>query len=108
MNFGHWKDLACLTLEMHRHSSQNVSSFRRIVQDLCQVCHHPLLLEDDPEDLENSTCASLLKASGKLQILNHILDCVQIKGCRAMVLTQTTKVRVLMCDASQATVKLIK
>lgn len=69
-----------------------MSSFRRIVQDLCQVCHHPLLLEDDLEELENASCDSLLEASGKLQTLSKILDCVRMKNAKAMILTQTTKV----------------
>ncbi|GMH39777.1 hypothetical protein BSKO_07675 [Bryopsis sp. KO-2023] len=77
-----------------RHSSHNVGAFRRIVQDLCQVCHHPFLLEPESEDAPSLD--SLLEASGKLRLLDQLLDCLKGKGVKVMILTQTSKTSELL------------
>jgi len=75
-------------------------SLMNVVMELRKVCNHPLLCqrEDLPPDHYNEM---LIKSSGKLQLLDRMLDKLEEGGHRVLIFSQMTKMLDLLGERLQ-------
>ena len=79
-------------------SGRNKVSLRNTLVHLRKACNHPFLFLDDLLDLRPE---DLVRTSGKLQLLHHLLPKLQRTGHRVLLFTQMTRVLDLLEDYLQ-------
>lgn len=83
-----------------RHSGHRAAQMRSVVAELRKVCTHPCLIQDfeqAPASGPAAVLAERLAASGKLQLLDRLLQLLKADGHKVLLLSQMPKVWFWLC-----------